>query len=525
MGLKKEIPYLLRERGRYFYQRRVPKHLQQTLGFAKWHRPAGNIYAKAAAMVLAWTDEDDKLIASLKDPEEKQAYRTRWRRELEQREAEKNAADDEAYRNWLDANGVSDPEHFGEDPLCQYLNRNSWRELHWMLPALERDYKSPITEEETEAFRARVEKIFADEPGVRIVKARGLPRVVDRDQHYDLLTELHHTAFGPHAEVPTDPDERDDFDTWKMRLERKMARVSPQTDTINGVAERYFSFVNSKPTTLRKYRDHVNTLVDQIGDIPIKHVTPAMLREHRDTLIEGMIPTSVRAHFTPISGLFAYALDEELIDISPVVGVRLPRDKRAVEEFKWLHFAPDEMSRILIRAKEYWGQPIPGVSRARREAFLILIRVLAYSAMRPIEAMSLRPENVDEKAIHIEGGKTKSAWRVVPLHPAIRDFPAWLRSGGMETFAEIKTDLVAPLRQNFAKLIRKRLSPPITEERKALYSLRSTFSNAMRRAGAPPDIRRAILGHAEGGALRHYDDGPEFALKREWIEKTDPCRN
>ena len=60
---------------------------------------------------------------------------------------------------------------------------------------------------------------------------------------------------------------------------------------------------------------------------------------------------------------------------------------------------------------------------------------------------------------------------------------------------------------------------------KALYSLRSTFSNAMRRAGAPADVRRAILGHAEGGAFRNYDDGPEFDLKREWIEKTDPCRN
>ncbi len=47
----------------------------------------------------------------------------------------------------------------------------------------------------------------------------------------------------------------------------------------------------------------------------------------------------------------------------------------------------------------------------------------------------------------------------------------------------------------------------------------------MRRAGAPADVRRAILGHAEGGAFRNYDDGPEFDLKREWIEKTDPCRN
>jgi integrase len=492
----------------------------------KWHRPAGEDYGKAVAQVVAWADQDDKLIANLSDPNTRQEYLTHERREREMREAEKSAADDAAYREWLENNGEEDPGFFGEDPLSEHLYRNTWRELHWMIPALERDYKSPMTEEKLEAGFQKTKKQVADGlfPGVKVTRARGLPRVVDRDHHYDELTALHRTAFGPHAEIPTVLDERDDFDMWKMRLERKIARVAPQTDSIKGIAERYFSFVNCKPATLRKYRDHVNALVDQVGDIPIQHLTSAMLREHRDTLIERMIPTSVRAHFTPISGLLAYALDEELIDISPVEGVRLPRDKRAVEEFKWQHFAPDEMSRILIRAKEYWGQPIPGVSRARREAFLMLTRVLAYSAMRPIEVMSLRPENVNETAIQIEGGKTKSAWRVVPLHPAIRDFPAWLRGGGMETFAEIETDPVTPLRQNFAKLIRKRLSPPVTEERKALYSLRSTFQNAMRRAGAPADVRRAILGHAEGGALRHYDDGPEFALKREWVEKTDPCR-
>jgi len=512
MGRKKQIPYLLHERGRYFYQRRVPKHLHQAVGFVKWHRPAGEDYGKAVVQVVAWADKDDKFIASLNDPDTRQEYRTRERREREIRETEKNAADDAAYRGWLERNGEEDPGFFGEDPLSEHLNRNTWRELHWMLPAYEERFKSVYDTEIIHTAEGSFEKKLP------------ISEAMDRDEFYDHLVGLHRSAFGPHAEVPTDPDERTEFDVWKMRLERKIVQVAPSKDTLTGVAERYFSFVESKPTTLRKYREHIDGLVTQVGNIPIHHVTPSMLREHRDRLMERMIPASVRAHFTPISGLFAYALDEELIDIDAMAGVRLPRDKRAVEEFKWLHFAPDEMSRILIRAKEYWGQPIPGISRARREAFLILIRVLAYSAMRPIEVMSLRPENVDEIAIHIKGGKTKSAWRVVPLHPAIRDFPAWLRSGGMETFAEIKTDPVAPLRQNFAKLIRQRLIPPITEDRKALYSLRSTFSNAMRRAGAPADVRRAILGHAEGGALRHYDDGPQFALKREWVEKTDPCR-
>lgn len=87
-----------------------------------------------------------------------------------------------------------------------------------------------------------------------------------------------------------------------------------------------------------------------------------------------------------------------------------------------------------------------------------------------------------------------------------------------------QTDAVTVLRHNFIKLIRKKMVDPINNPRKALYSLRSTFQNAMRRAGAPKDVRRAILGHVESGAIRHYDDGPSFALLKEWVEKSDPRR-
>ena len=46
----------------------------------------------------------------------------------------------------------------------------------------------------------------------------------------------------------------------------------------------------------------------------------------------------------------------------------------------------------------------------------------------------------------------------------------------------------------------------------------------MRRAGADAEMRRAILGHKEAGALAHYDDGPDFAKKRKWVRATDPAR-
>lgn len=66
------------------------------------------------------------------------------------------------------------------------------------------------------------------------------------------------------------------------------------------------------------------------------------------------------------------------------------------------------------------------------------------------------------------------------------------------------------------------IEPPVKDPKKVLYSLRSTFSNAMRRAQAPLDVRRQILGHVQSGAIRHYDDGPEFEVVYQWVNKTDP---
>ena len=120
------------------------------------------------------------------------------------------------------------------------------------------------------------------------------------------------------------------------------------------------------------------------------------------------------------------------------------------------------------------------------------------------------------------GSKTEGSDRTIPLHPEIADFPAFFHDGGFDTFKSQKKDQAQSVRHNFSKLIRKTMDPPILDKKKVLYSWRSTFSNALRRAGADGEMRRAILGHAEAGALKHYDDGPEFAKKRKWVRASDP---
>lgn len=104
----------------------------------------------------------------------------------------------------------------------------------------------------------------------------------------------------------------------------------------------------------------------------------------------------------------------------------------------------------------------------------------------------MRPEDVKPLLIRVMGSKNEGSDRVIPIHPAICDFHEFVHGGGMSTFRSSVADPVTPVRHNFDKLIHVRLSPPITDPKQVLYSLRSTFQNAMRRAGAPIDVRRAI---------------------------------
>lgn len=349
-----------------------------------------------------------------------------------------------------------------------------------------------------------------------------LPPPMSDERYRDELMRLNQDFFGDGCHEPDDLDERDEYQFAKRKLERRIASVSPDPNTLFAVLETYCDFNSIRAGTRAKYRREVGRLVAISGDVPVNHVTTDDLRQLRDSLIGDVQPASIQAVFTPIKSLLAFAFDEDMIDSNPMMGVKLPRDKRPIEERKWKAFEPREVERLLRSASDHWTEDSRGLSPERREAILMVVRVLAFSGMRPIEVIRLQPSDVNDRLIRVTGSKTESSTRVVPLHPEISDFPSFVADGGLETFQSIKTDRVNSVRHNFGRLLREKMDPPISDPKKALYSLRSTFVNAMRRAGADIQVQRAILGHKEAGAIRHYDDGPEFEVKKKWVEATDP---
>lgn len=550
---KNKIPHLLFERGRFYYQRRVPLHFQSAVGHKKWREPVGPEFASAVLKVFELTKQHDAHLEMLKDPINFRNAKTNARRVVE---AEKTSSDencDKEYAVWLTKNGMRDDAHFGQDETSKELKlavqAKPWESARDLMEALENERNlvpdlnlvrkliDPNNLRFAEGAMISLppypeyKQLLLTVPSfvhARIQFVKSIPEPMDDDEYHDRLVDILRGHFGSNTPRPQDPDDQDEFDLMQQKLERKIARVAHQPDTLSKIAERYYGFAQIKERTRAKYRRTMKRLIGQIGDLPIKHLTPELLRGFRDHLGErGNLPASIRADFTPIIGLLNFSVDEGLIDTSPMSGVRLPKEKRSIEESKWLPFKPCEMQRILLGAEEIWATDLPGLTAERRKGLQMAVRTLAYTAMRPSELLNLMPNDIDDRCIRIRGGKTKSAQRVIPLHPAISDVPAWVQQGGLSVFYNrttgvAQTDPVTALRHNFSRLIHDFLNDPILGERKALYSLRATFQNALRRANAPIEVRRAIMGHVERGAIRHYDDGPEFELLRQWIVRADP---
>ncbi len=545
MSDQETVRYLKHDRGRYFYQRRVPKKYQRALGRTFWRKPCGNVdFAKAVQLVVTWAEEHDALIANLASPETLVKETNRATRRIkeqhrkdyadlglplfyemtEQRAGEKRFYPrDSLPRPWQAAAKMmaeADAARAGTPPATPVIDliigrvaRLNDRETFSSVIKVP-DYP-PIIEfldQEVETSIRKAIKLQITEP---------IEPLNDFD-YLDWLQEAHELGFGPSNEPPANPDDRDEFEFVKRKLERKISDLSPDPNTISAVLERYCDFNSILPDTRSKYRREVGRLIAKTGDVPLGHVRTQDLRNLRDDLMGTMKPASLQAVFTPIIGIMGFAFDENIIEANPMAGVKLPRDKRPIEERKWKSFEPHEVRAILETAQNVWATSARGLSDERREAILMVVRVLCFSGLGPIEAIRLTPDDVNNRFISIRGNKTESSTRIVPLHPELADFPAWVASRGLETFQSIKSDRVGSVRHNFSKLIRSKLEQPILDPQKALYSFRSTFVNAMRRAGADIQVQRAVLGHKEAGAIRHYSDGPEFDVKRKWVEAADP---
>jgi integrase len=153
-----------------------------------------------------------------------------------------------------------------------------------------------------------------------------------------------------------------------------------------------------------------------------------------------------------------------------------------------------------------------------READQLLFRILATTGMRLSEAFEIKDES-KEKGVRfcIVGKKTEQSLRRVPFPTAVLPFLPQAIRGPL--FAGDTADVRRETRGTSQRLNRFLNECGITDARKVVHSLRHRAQDRLRAAGAPQDVREALLGHSKVTVGEGYGIGFPVPLLKRWIDK------
>jgi hypothetical protein len=144
MAIEK-IRHVHKDRGRYYYRRKVPIEFQDSIGAKQWRVPVGVDYSAAVRQVLELTDEHDALLRRLQNPEHRRDHKSKERRAREVQQAVQEDNSSDAYRQWLISRDEADPAFFGEDEtslaLSEQVRTRPWESATRLVAGLELERK------------------------------------------------------------------------------------------------------------------------------------------------------------------------------------------------------------------------------------------------------------------------------------------------------------------------------------------------------------------------------------------------
>lgn len=195
-----------------------------------------------------------------------------------------------------------------------------------------------------------------------------------------------------------------------MRDGRHFKNIESRKHTLSELIERYIKQVlPRKPKSEEKQRSQLLWWKDRIGDYLLSDVTPALLAECRDELLNGVTvrgvqrsPSTVVRYMAVMSHAFTVAVKEwGWLEDSPMRKVTKPKEPKGRVRF----LSDDERNRLLE------------VCKKSRSPFLYIVTVLGLSTgMRRSEILNLTWGNVDLIKGKITLYETKNnETRVIPL--------------------------------------------------------------------------------------------------------------
>jgi len=500
------IPYLtVTKGGRYKYQRRVPGPVQAFIGKARWDYSLGSNYGGAIDKARAYAIEHDALLERLRTPEGRATEFERGQEAI--------AAMAVRLRPGMQHRiGES-----GEIEKVAPLNRSPalWRQTSEKM----RSVRPLPPAQELQALAYFAAYAYGDRTMLDLLP--GSSALGD-----SLVDVLEPTR-------PTDPVDAAMFDAMKGALDARIKEIGGESlvnprHTLTHLHEVVANLRNLKTNTRRNHKvttsKFVKFLKDEKGldyEPSLASITPELLQEYLDHLLADpdIGNSSIHKYFDGMKSVFNHAIKTRKVPglvVNPVKFLEMPRSA-SIEDTMYLPFDDAEIKRIWAEAQAEWSPDNhkSKISIERRQAFLMVFRVLLWSGLRPVEAFWLRDHGgVTQEYIDVQRTKT-GVKRKIPICKHIADFPAFAASGGFdaciyhgihrgEDYGRYNGEkLCEAMRRSFKKI---RSRAKITDPRKVLYSTKDTLLQRLRYVdGYSTPIEVVVTGHVKKLEMgRHY---------------------
>lgn len=507
--------YLHKEPDGYWrYIRRVPTDIQSAVGKKIWRASLGKDKVLARTRAKELEREHDAMITALRDPataQDSRLFLARQRSLRRMQELEANGAPDgSADQGDPDNGGAPYPDTMPADTgTVEGIRADMWKRVPDLLEQSEGD--DPTFR--TRRLSALAAMAFGDQTRTHM---DGLPAIPPPEGKVAGMQHAAHKAMLDDVLEELDPLPDDTPDELKL----------------SGVLESYIRLKKRSGNTAAGYRRKVATFIEFAGDKALDAYTAKDMRGYRDQLNAKLKPESLRQYITILKTLWRWA-PEEIDQYSALTfpRVTIPARITTVEDDRWQAFSDDQIKEVWRLLNAAWGpESRSRLTPPRRAAFLMCVRVMLWTGMRPVEVWHLTPDNIEGDTLVIKRTKTK-ARRTLPLSKHLADLPAFLASGGFAAELEAgRTAIVrgkvhgAPttpesmegtFRDNFRKVIH---AGGIKHPKLVSYSLKDTLIRRLQGLDVSDDLMRGVIGHSTGQkALRNYKT--PFGQSKEGIAK------
>ena len=209
-------------------------------------------------------------------------------------------------------------------------------------------------------------------------------------------------------------------------LER-YGRKKKVRETVKSYAEKHkvrMEKMDLKPSTILRYSQGLDNIVDEFGNLPINGITRRILKDYYGRLVDkGLKRDSIRNINAALSSMLTEALDDELIEANPALRVG-----------KFYKKAPKKMDRPDPFSAAEASTALLGIRKKFPEYYELFL-TMYLTGMRPGEATVLKVEDLDwqrdvilvqrnlpsNPAItQIVTPKSKASQREVELDPELR---------------------------------------------------------------------------------------------------------